>query len=66
MFRTVANRRPDTKVLFGVTYTDGRTAYIRVEKEDAVHNLVIARRAQDQQAKGALPPGTIASVRRVR
>jgi hypothetical protein len=67
MVHTSARRRiPDTKVMFGVTYADGRTAYLRVQKEDALHNLVVTRLAQEQQACGAIPPGTIAAVKRVR
>jgi hypothetical protein len=67
MIRTsVRHRVPDTKVMFGVTYTDGRTAYIRVGREDALHNLAVTRLAREQQACGTIPAGTIASVKRVR
>ncbi len=59
-------RPPDTKVMFGVSYTDGRTAYIRVGKEEALHNLVVTRLAQEQQACGVIPSGPIAAVKRVR
>jgi hypothetical protein len=52
--------------MFGVTYTDGRTAYLRVEREDALHSLVVTRLAHEQQACGAIPPGKIAAIKRVR
>ena len=67
MYRTSARQRiPDTKVMFGVTYKDGRTAYLRVDRADALHNLGVMKLAQEQQACGALPSGTIAGVKRVR
>lgn len=64
--RPTGTRAPDNKVLFSVSYTDGRTAYIRVDKEAAIHHLVVARLALEQQASGEMPTGTIAAVKRVR
>jgi hypothetical protein len=52
--------------MVGVSYTDGRTAYFRVDREDAIYNALLSRLAHEQRASGAIPAGTIASVKRVR
>ena len=59
-------RAPDTKVMFGVSYSDGRTAYIRVAKEAADDHLGVRKLACAEQDSGAIPTGTIAGVKRVR
>ena len=60
-------RRPDTQVMFALTYADGRTAYIRVDRDTARHgNLVVLDIARERQKAGEIPSGTIASVKQVR
>ena len=60
-------RSPDTKVMFSVSYADGCTAYMRVDKEAALHgNMVVIGLGREQQERGELPSGTIANVKRVR
>ena len=59
-------RRPDPKVMFAVHYADGRTAYIRVDRETARHgNLIVLDVARERQTAGEIPSGTIASVKPV-
>ena len=60
-------RRPDTQVMFAVHYADGRTAYIRVDRETARHgNLIVLDVARERQTAGEIPSGTITSVKQVR
>jgi hypothetical protein len=57
----------DTKVMFAVAYSDGRTAYIRVSPEAARYgNLVVMSIACEQQKAGDIPGGTIVGVKQVR
>jgi hypothetical protein len=60
-------RTRDTKVMFAVTYSDGRSAYIRVDPETARHgSLVVLDVARERQEAGEIPGGTIVSVKQVR
>ena len=60
-------RTRDTKVMVAVTYSDGRSAYIRVDPETARHgNLVVLDVAREQQKAGEVPDGSIVSVKQVR
>ena len=53
--------------MFALTYEDGRTAYIRVDRDTARHgNLVVLDIARERQKAGEIPRGTIASVKQVR
>ena len=53
--------------MFAVHYEDGRTAYIRVDRETARHgNLVVMDVARERQHVGEIPAGTIVSVKQVR
>ena len=64
--RTRRLRTPDTKVMFSVFYADGRTAYMRVDREAAMHgNLFVMSLGREEQQRGAIPAGTIARVQRV-
>jgi hypothetical protein len=64
---TFRPRTRDTKVMFAVTYGDGRSAYIRVDPETARHgNLVVMDIARERQEAGEIPGGTILSVKQVR
>ena len=59
-------RTPDTKVMFSVFYTDGRTAYMRVDREAAMHgNLFVMSLGREEQQRGTIPAGAIARVKRV-
>ena len=61
------SRTRDTKVMFAVTYSDGRSAYIRVDPETARHgNMIVMDIARERQEAGELPDGTIVSVKQVR
>jgi hypothetical protein len=58
---------PATSVMFTVTYTDGRTAYLWSEGHSkGVDDLRIGMIAREQQEQGLIPPGDIASIRRIR
>jgi hypothetical protein len=60
-------RTRDTKVMFAVAYSDGRTAYIRVDPETVRHgNRIVLDIARERQEAGELPDGTIVSVKQVR
>jgi hypothetical protein len=60
-------RTRDTKVMFVVTYGDGRSAYIRVDPETARHShMVVMDIARERQEAGEIPDGTIVSVKQVR
>jgi hypothetical protein len=64
--RTRRLRTPDTKVMFSVFYTDGRTAYMRVDREAATHgNLFVMSLGREEQQRGTIPAGAIARVKRV-
>jgi len=64
---TFRPRTRDMKVMFAVTYGDGRSAYIRVDPETARHgNLVVMDIARERQEAGEIPGGTILSVKQVR
>ena len=53
--------------MVAVTYSDGRTAYIRVDPETARHgNLIVLDIARERQEAGAIPDGAIVSVKQVR
>ena len=53
--------------MFLVNYDDGRTAYLWIDDPvEANDPRVLGVIAQARQAQGALPDGTIASIRRVR
>ena len=50
-----------------VTYSDGRTAYIRVDPETARHgSKVVMDIARERQEAGEIPDGAIVSVKQVR
>ena len=59
-------RTPDTKVMFSICYADGRTAYMRVDRDAAMHgNLFVLNLGREEQQRGTIPAGTIARVKRV-
>jgi hypothetical protein len=54
-------------VMFAVGFDDGRTAYLVVENHGTSdQDYRIASVARERQAQGALPEGTIATIKRVR
>jgi hypothetical protein len=60
-------RRRDPNVMFAVHYDDGRTAYITVPPRLlAISDYLVPHVARDRQAKGQIPEGSIAKVKRVR
>jgi hypothetical protein len=60
-------RKRDTNIMFAVSYTDGRTAYITVSPRGLEHGDQLARSvAQERQDKGEIPKGEIRAVKRVR
>jgi hypothetical protein len=60
-------RRRDPNVMFAVHYEDGRTAYMTVAPRlVAVSDYLVPQVARDRQAKGQIPEGSIAKVKRVR
>ena len=60
-------RGKDALVMFAVQYEDGRSAYIRVNaKADEYGTAPVLSIAKAQQETGALPPGVILRVQRVR
>ena len=64
---TFRPRLRDTKVMVVVTYSDGRTAYIRVDPEAARHgSKVVMDIARERQEAGEIPDGAIVSVKQVR
>jgi hypothetical protein len=64
---TFHKQAPAKSVMFTVTYTDGRTAYLWVEGHSkGADDRLVGVIAKDQQEQGLIPEGTIASIRRVR
>ncbi len=59
-----SSRSRQTMVL--VAYDDGRTAYLWLDGDARTDSLHLVALAREGQASGALPDGTIQSVRRVR
>ena len=58
---------PAKSVMFAVNYDDARTAYLWIDNPVNVgDNRVVSTIARAQQEKGALPEGTITSIKRVR
>jgi hypothetical protein len=58
---------PAKSVIFAVNYDDARTAYLWVDNPAKVNDpRAVSLLARAQQQKGALPEGTITSIRRVR
>ncbi|MFC4175468.1 hypothetical protein ACFOYU_25915 [Microvirga sp. GCM10011540] len=58
---------PAKSVMFLVTYTDGRTAYLWSEGHSkGVDDLRVSLIAKEQQDQGLIPAGAIASIKRVR
>jgi hypothetical protein len=54
-------------VMFAVGFEDGRTAYLVVENHGTSdQDYQVAKIARERQAEGALPEGTIATIKRVR
>ena len=54
-------------VMFAVSYDDGRTAYLVVEKHGrSSDDYLVGAIAREQQEQGALPEGTITAIKRVR
>src|SRR4051812_4548389 len=61
------SRLRETKVVVAVTYSDGRTAYIRVGPQTARHGaMTVIDVARERQEAGEIPDGTIVSVQQVR
>ena len=53
--------------MFAVHYEDGRTVYIRIDRETARHGtMIVMDVARERQAAGEIPGGTIVSVKQVR
>ncbi|QRM34139.1 hypothetical protein [Microvirga sp. VF16] len=64
---TFRKTAPAKSVMFMVNYDDGRTAYLWVDNPaEAGDTRAIGLIARAQQEQGALPEGTITSIRRVR
>ena len=60
-------RKRDHNIMFAVNYEDGRTAYITIKPQALEPGDHLARTiARERQAKGEIPDGEIASVKRVR
>lgn len=60
-------RKRDTNVMFAVNFADGRAAYITISPRALEPGEHVARTvAHERQAKGEIPEGVIASVKRVR
>jgi uncharacterized membrane protein len=60
-------RKRDTNVMFAVNFEDGRTAYITISPKALGPGDHVARTvARERQARGEIPEGEIASVKRVR
>jgi hypothetical protein len=58
---------PAKSAMFAVTYDDARTAYLWVDNAaKADDERLVGPIARMQQEQGALPPGTITRIRRVR
>ena len=54
-------------VMFAVSYDDGRTAYFVVENHGkSSDDYRVGSIAREQQEQGALPEGTITTIKRVR
>ena len=60
-------RKRDPNIMFAVNYEDGRTAYITIKPKALESGDHVSRSvARERQAKGEIPQGEIASVKRVR
>ena len=60
-------RKRDPNIMFAVNYEDGRTAYITIKPKALESGDHVSRSvARERQAKGEIPEGEIASVKRVR
>ena len=60
-------RKRDPNIMFAVNYEDGRTAYITISPKMLEPGDHVARAvARERQAKGEIPGGEVASVKRVR
>ena len=60
-------RKRDHKVMFAVSYQDGRTAYITISPNTIRSGDHIARMiARERQDTGEIPEGEIVAVKRVR
>ncbi len=60
-------RKRDPNIMFAVNYRDGRTAYITIKPKALESGDHVSRSvARQQQEKGEIPEGEIASVKRVR
>jgi hypothetical protein len=58
---------PAKSVMFAVAYDDGRTAYLTLENHGLPsEDYLVGPIAREQQKSGALPPGTITRIKRVR
>ncbi len=64
---TFRRTQPAKSVMFAVNYDDGRTAYMVVENHGKSNDDYLATPiAKERQEAGALPDGTIVSIKRVR
>jgi hypothetical protein len=64
---TFRRAQPAKSVMFAVNYDDGRTAYMVVENHGKSNDDYRAGPiAKERQETGALPDGTIVSIKRVR
>jgi hypothetical protein len=62
-----SRRKRDTNIMFAVNYYDGQTAYITISPKALEPGDHVARTvARERQAKGEIPGGEIASMKRVR
>jgi hypothetical protein len=60
-------KKRDTNIMFAVTYDDGKTAYVTVSPSKLKNGDHEVRSvAAERQKTGELPPGNIASIKRVR
>lgn len=58
---------PSRSVMFAVSYEDGRTAYLVVEKHGTRdQDYLIPTIARERQTQGELPEGAISIIKRVR
>jgi hypothetical protein len=67
MVSPVIRRPRDQNTMFVVNYESGETAYITISPWKLRHGDHVARgAAEERQAKGEIPKGKIATVKRVR
>ena len=67
MFSQVSRRPRDYHIMFAVNYENGGTAYITISPNRLRDGDHLARViAEERQAKGEIPEGKIATVKRVR